>query len=85
MPLSNRIKLILLFTRVNMYVIELILRNKHFPPKSRMALNLSDMKATTRDKSVKTLLSNGPFLHSEHTYPLSLFTPTPSPKINVVF
>ena len=56
MPLSNRIKLILLFARVNMYVIELIHRNKHFPPKSRMALNLSDMKATTRDKSVKTLL-----------------------------
>ena len=56
MPLSNRIKLILLFARVNMYVIELIHRNKHFPHKGRMALNLSDMKATTRDKSVKTLL-----------------------------
>ena len=56
MPLSNRIKLILLFARVNMYVIELIHRNKHFPPKSRMSLNLSDMKATTRDKGVTTLL-----------------------------
>ena len=40
MPLSNRIKLILLFARVNMYVIELIHRNKHFPPKSRIFLLL---------------------------------------------
>ena len=53
---SNGIKLILLFAWVNMYVIEAIHRNKHFPPKSRMALNLFDMEATIRDKSVKTLL-----------------------------
>ena len=56
MPLSNRIKLILLFAWVNMYVIESINKNKHFPPKSRMALNLSDMEATIKDKSVKTFL-----------------------------
>ena len=40
---------------------------------------------TMRDKSVDTLPSNGPFLHSGYTYPLPLSTPTPSPKINVEF
>ena len=33
-----------------------------------------------RDNSVETLPKNGPFLHSGHTYPLPLSTPTPSPQ-----
>ena len=35
---------------------------------------------TMRDKSVETYPQNGPFLHSGHTYPLPLSTPTPSPQ-----
>ena len=50
---------------------------KRYKRKLTYVVNNAKLQGGT---SVETLLENGPFLNSGHTYPLLLCTPTPSPQ-----